>query len=148
MPCIKDGARFPIGRDHHHPLLMGDSDHPPPATFHRQTYLKLIFCHQIPLGYTMNALTCNTKPSVTGRLASSRARTVCKAQPKQYILADVIDGVKQAALIATAAGALSLVRSCHDSFRLFSYDTIPCLIYVCIGTNRCCLRSRKAEHSL
>eukprot|EP00889_Picochlorum_renovo_P004070 jgi/Picre1/31100/NNA_006455.t1 len=59
----------------------------------------------------MNALTCNTKPSVTGRLASSRARTVCKAQPKQYILADVIDGVKQAALIATAAGALSLAQT-------------------------------------
>lgn len=72
----------------------------------------------------MNALTCNTKPSVTARPASSRARTICKAQPKQYILSDVVEGVKQAALIATAAGALSLVRSSQHSFRMSSCDTI------------------------
>ena len=70
----------------------------------------------------MNALACNTKASVTARPASSRARTVCRAQAKQYILSDVIDGVKKAALIATAAGALSLVRSWRIHTRLPAVD--------------------------
>lgn len=63
----------------------------------------------------MNALASQSKPCLsTGTRAPVKNTVVCKAQPRHQIVSDVFEGVKKAAVIATAAGVLSLVR-CLDS---------------------------------
>lgn len=62
---------------------------------------------------SMNALVSQSKPCLvsTGARAPVRSTVACKAQPRHQIISEVLEGVKHAALIATAAGVLSAVRA-------------------------------------
>lgn len=85
----------------------------------------------------MNVLVSQNKPCIlpAGARTPARNTAVCKAQTRHEIISDVLKGVKQAALIATAAGVLSVVRGQRPTGTMGSPVVYGCM-YDTIGDDR------------